>query len=121
MAKQSTVETVENKFKFLELEVRSIEIKKDDGSINKFNAYKTFLKNGKKMDVKFTSAVEKTPKTDCMIKVNIEDMNIDNNRKYPCLWVKSIVEIMDLPKYNRKPNDYKEIDDMFKDEEDLPF
>lgn len=106
-------------YKVLELEVRQITIKREDGTKNEFNAYKSYLKSGKKIDVKFTRDVKNLPTTDCRIKVAIGDMNVDSNRKFPVLWIRKITEILDVQKFNRKPEDYKELDEMFSN--DLPF
>lgn len=106
--------------KVLELEVRQITVEKE-GKKNTFNAYKTYKKDGKKIDLRFTRAVKDTPEEACFIKVNAENMNIDNNRKYPILWVTKIEEILPLEALRQNPENYKEIDDNFSSEEDLPF
>jgi len=115
---EKTTNTVE---KFLEIEVREITVTRTDGSKNVFNAFKTYLKNGKKMDLKFTKDVKNIPNEDCLIKVNVDDMNIDRNRKYPVVWVKRIIEAMPKPTLTRTPADYKELDDSFCGKDDLPF
>ncbi len=117
----STPNTVDTKIKFLELETRLIKIEKPDGSKTSFYAYKTFLKNGKKMDLKFTKEVKNAPTEDCMISVNADNMNIDRNRKYPLVWVKKIEEILPVRTLKHTAEDYKEIDDSFNTADDLPF
>ena len=76
----------------------------------KFKAYKTVDKNGKKMDVKFTRECRNVPTEPCEIIVDDRQANVDTNRQYPCLWVKDVVEIKPLP---RKSNmaDFFDIED----------
>lgn len=82
----------------------------------KFNAYKTFMANGKKIDVKFTRDVKVTPDENCVIVVEHDNWNIDRNRKYPCIWVKGIKEVKPIETTRNKEEDYEE---MFG--KDLPF
>jgi len=122
MTKEPTVETVENKVKVLEIEVHEITVKNSDGSVkNKFNAFKTFLTNGKKMDVRFPQAVKNLPKENCFIKVMSNDINIDKSHKYPRMWIQEIIEIVEKKALARTPEQYKEVDDLVYNEEDLPF
>lgn len=57
---------------------------------NKFNVYKTETKEHKLMDIKFTRAVKDIPTSTGILLVDSNNMSIDKNRKYPCLWVKEI-------------------------------
>lgn len=108
---------------YFELEVALIETTKDDGSKNKFYAYKTFQKNGKKIDLRFTQEVTNAPKEKCVIKVDIEKFNVDNNRKYPLIWVKGIEEIKPIEKRIKSDKEYANATQMFYNstDEDLPF
>ncbi len=88
----------------------------------KFNAYKTFQNNGKKIDVKFTKDVKNQPDENCIILVEAGKMNIDKNRRYPCVWVREIKEIKPLSTLDNDPKKLEEITKMFGDnEDDLPF
>ena len=88
----------------------------------KFNAYKTFQKNGKKIDVKFTRDVKNAPEENCIIVVEAGKMNLDKNRRFPCLWVREIKEVKQLPDKNNDPRKLEEITELFGfDDEDLPF
>jgi hypothetical protein len=122
MDKNIKVETIENKVKVLEIEVHEITVKNSDGSIkNKFNAYKTYLTNGKIMDVRFPQQVKNLPKENCYIKVNSNDVNIDKSHKFPRMWIQEILEIIERKALQRKPEQYKEVDTLLYDEENLPF
>ena len=85
---------------------------------NRFLAYHTFLKNGKKIDVKFTKAVANRPTTNSRLLVDVEHYNIDKNRQFPVLWIKQITksELYVAPKKAVE-------EDLFEtyNPEDLPF
>ena len=61
----------------------------------KFTAFKAVTKQGKKIDCRFTKAVnpELIPDQPCYIVVNDDAANVDTNRQYPVLWVKEILAI----------------------------
>jgi len=73
----------------------------------KFNVFKTFTKNGRPLEVKFTSEVKDKPTKNCVAVVDIEKMNIDNNRQFPCLWVKEVVTYEDLAEASKELNKAK--------------
>ena len=60
-----------------------------------FTAYKAVTKDGKKIDCRFTRAVdpEMLPQQPCYIIVDDNAANVDTNRQYPVLWVKAITAI----------------------------
>ncbi|KKP77828.1 MAG: hypothetical protein UR78_C0028G0001, partial [Candidatus Moranbacteria bacterium GW2011_GWF2_35_39] len=58
------------------------------------------------------------PKENCFIKVHVDNMNINRNKKFPELWVIDVIEIITLDERKHNEQDYKEFDDMFKK---LPF
>ena len=53
----------------------------------KFYVYKTVNGKGKLIDVRFTQAVKDIPTTRGTI---YGDGNVDKERQYPCVWIKSI-------------------------------
>lgn len=76
-----------NEFKIIEVK----EITAKNG--NKFLAYKTIGKGGRKMDVRFTRGCAKIPTEPCLIEVLEGNANVDTTRQYPILWVKEVEEI----------------------------
>ena len=116
MSKESVSE-----FVTLEIETREITIERANGETNTFKAYKTFTKTGKKMDVKFTREVKPVPEENCYIKVHVDNMNVDRNRKFPVLWIREIEEFQGQPEQTKTPEDYKELRDMFGGSDDTPF
>lgn len=92
------------------IEIKIIEAKEITAKNgNKFTAYKTVGKGGRKMDVRFTRTCSKTPTEPCTIVVKRENANVDKTRLYPILWVKDIEEIKENV---RKDN----LDEFFGDE-----
>ena len=85
--KEETNETIERKFKIIEVK----EITAKNG--NKFTAYKTIGKGGRKLDVKFTRDCKLLPTEPCTIVVAQQDANVDTSRVYPCLWIKNVLRI----------------------------
>lgn len=53
----------------------------------KFNVYKTTDSKGKLLDVKFTAAANFTPTGRGTV---IGEGNVDKQRRYPCVWIKSV-------------------------------
>lgn len=97
------------------METKKIEIlveerKTKEGRV--FNIYKTFSKNGRKMDVKFTKDVKDLPKEHCYVVVDVDNMNIDNSGRFPILWVKAVEEYINVAAA-RKENNKKKIDEFF--------
>ena len=62
---------------------------------NKFMAFKAVTKEGKKIDCRFTRAVDPNmiPDQPCYIIVDDDKANVDTNRQYPVLWVKEVKSI----------------------------
>ena len=60
-----------------------------------FTAFKAVTKQGKKIDCRFTKAVDpaKIPDQPCYINVPDDKANVDTHREYPVLWVKEITNI----------------------------
>lgn len=63
-----------------------------------FNFFKTELKGGKLVDLKFTKAVTTLPNESCILIVNEEDINVDNTRLYPCVWCRGYISNKPLVK-----------------------
>ena len=85
---------MECKFKIIEVN----EITAKNG--NKFKAYKTIGKGGKKLDVRFVKDCANIPLEPCVIVVDDNDCNVDTTRQYPILWVKNIIRIEDFARKN---------------------
>ena len=74
---------MESKMITLFIEVKKV--KTADGKT--FNAYKTPI--GKlNMDVKFTKDSGKEPKKSGYFEFDVEDINLNTTKDYPCLWVR---------------------------------
>lgn len=83
----------------MKINVKIIEVKEvTPKNGQKFNAFKTVDKNGKKMDVKFTRDCRNVPTEPCEVVVDDSMANVDTNRQYPCLWIKDVLEIKPLPR-----------------------
>ena len=92
------------------IEIKIIEAKEITAKNgNKFTAYKTVGKGGRKMDVRFTRTCKNTPTEPCTIVVERANANVDKTRLYPILWIKDVVEIKENV---RKDN----LDEFFGDE-----
>jgi len=112
------VEPREEFFLFLEVEVREVTVT-ENGKEKKFNAYKAYESNGRKVDLKFRKEADNIPKENCFIKVSADDMNKNTNKKYPEIWVKNVKEIIPLTARRHTEEEYKELGDMFSSK--LPF
>jgi len=64
----------------------------------KFMTFKTYGKGGKLIDVKFTKECKDAPNTEGThtIEVYCDEMNIDTQRRFPVLWIKSIKRVVPL-------------------------
>lgn len=99
---------------FKVIEVKEITMKNG----NKFTAYKTVGKGGRKMDLRFVRTCKNIPTENCIICVNDEDCNVDTTRQYPILWIKNVQSIKPLGKKSSN------IDEFFGEEtadEEAPF
>lgn len=96
-----------NEVKFKIIEVKEITAKNG----NKFTAYKTVGKGGKKLDVRFTKTCKNVPISTCTIVVKKENANVDTSRIYPILWVKNVERIEASERRNN-------IDEFFGEEAD---
>lgn len=74
--------------KFEIAEVR--DVKTSEGRT--FKAYKTYKADGRKIDLKFVTGTKNIPLDRCYIVVDDANWNVDENRRYPCIWVKNAVE-----------------------------
>ena len=93
--------------KFKIIEVREITAKNG----NKFLAYKTVGKGGRKMDVRFTRECHNVPRETCTVVVARENCNVDTTRLYPILWIKDVERIEEIERKNN-------VDDFFGDVEE---
>ena len=100
-------EVTNNEVKFKIIEVKEITAKNG----NKFTAYKTVGKGGKKLDVRFTKTCKNVPISTCTIVVKKENANVDTSRIYPILWVKNVERIEASERRNN-------IDEFFGEEAD---
>lgn len=67
---------------------------------NKFLAYKTIGKGGRKMDVRFVRNCHNVPTEPCVVVVSDENANVDTTRQYPILWIKDVEEIKPFTRAN---------------------
>lgn len=93
-------------------ELRVVVEQKSTKDGRKFNTFKTFSKNGRKTDLKFTKEVSNVPTKNCFIVINIDDMNLDDRGMYPVVWVKKIQEIKDTAEVSAEKS-RKAINDYF--------
>ena len=81
-------------FKIIEVK----EITSNNG--NKFLAFKTLGKGGRKLDVRFVRDCKNIPTEPCVIHVKPENCNVDTTRQYPILWVKNVESITEFERKN---------------------
>lgn len=75
----------------MDIKVKIIEVKEVTTKAGqKFNAYKTVDKHGKKMDVRFTRDVTNPPTAPCTLIVEDTKCNVSTTRQYPILWIQAI-------------------------------
>lgn len=92
--------------KELQIIVKEVKFKNEEGKETKFLAYTTFTKTNERLDVRFVKdATALAPKENCVIVVDEKDMNISRKYRFPRLYVQAIKEI--------KPVEHKE--------QELPF
>lgn len=89
----------------IKIEVSTKLVHLEDGT--EFLSYKAYTKRGW-VDLKFPKTVENTPKENCFIFVEKENMNINRKKKFPEIWVKEIKEIKPLEKVEQNISDYFE-------------
>lgn len=70
------------------IEVLAKQVELADG--RKFTAYKAVQKNGKIIDCKFRKSAGTLPGEDFYADVDIHDMNMARNVKYPCVWIAKV-------------------------------
>ena len=97
------------------METKKIEIiveerKTSEGK--KFNVYKTFTKNGRKIDVKFRKEVRDLPTENCYAIINVDDMNVDKSKRFPVLWIAEVQSYEDVTAV-RQENNKKQLDELF--------
>lgn len=56
----------------------------------KFFSYKTPTKNGRLITCKFRQECSNVPKENALVTVDIDNMNMQKNSEFPCLWVSAI-------------------------------
>ena len=102
-----------------EIKIRVIEVKEVTAhNGNKFMAYKTVDKRGKKLDLRFTRDVTLLPKKPCTIIVAEDKCNVSTNREYPVLWVQEVLRIEET---QRKTNVSDYIGDEDVDPNEFPL
>ena len=71
----------------IKCEIVKVEEKTTLDGKKKFTVYKTVNSKGKYMDVRFTGNVKNAPTVRGTV---IGEGNVDKERQYPCVWIKSI-------------------------------
>lgn len=95
---------VENKAQETNKILKEVKVKvyhKQTKDGKKFNTYRAVQKDGKLIDCKFRKDVVSLPTEDCIIVVNVNNMNISYAKEYPALWVAQIEEIKPLEKLSK--------------------
>lgn len=93
----------------LRVEIVKIENKKTKDGRKTFTIYKTVNSAGKLIDVRFTQAANFAPTGRGVV---IGDGNVDKQRQYPCVWIKSVDSFepwVDVADDNNEPVDVSEI------------
>ena len=104
----------------LKITVAKVEHIKDKERGLDFLAYKTLTKKGKFMDLRFRREVKNAPEETCVIVVDEDKCNVDDQRKYPILWVSEIKRIE--PFASKKSNASKYFgSDEDEDKDGMPF
>ena len=73
--------------------IKTTEKTTTDGS-KKFYTYKTFSKNGRAVEVKFTQESGFNSKTDCVIECKTVNCDLNTSGMYPVLWVRAVERIV---------------------------
>lgn len=102
----------------LEITVKVYEGKTKEGK--KFNYYKAVQKGGTLIDLRFRKDVTPLPKEESVLFIRQEDINKDENRVFPCLWVKEIQHIQPIELKQKVDKKVLEMFDTI-DDDDLPF
>ena len=89
--------------KALDLTAKKVNFVNAKGEEDSFLSFKTYGKNGQKLDVRFTKTcpVDKIPTKSCIIKVEDDDLIIDERTKFTIVWVKDIQEVVEYNLQNR--------------------
>ena len=89
--------------KALDLTAKKVEFVNEKGESDSFLSFKTYGKNGQKLDVRFTKSCpkEKLPTKSCIIKVEDEDLIVDERTKFTVVWVKDIQEVVEYNAQNK--------------------
>lgn len=82
--------------------VEATEIKMENGT--KFWGYKTVLKNGKFVNLKFRQSCPNPPTEKGFIEVPIDEISIDTSRRYTTVWIGDILNF-----YKEDPNKTEKI------------
>lgn len=103
---------METQTRKITVEVRELTTK--DGA-KKFFAYRSVMKDGRYMDTRFVKEITNIPKADFVMHVADTDINITKNRKYPILWVKSVVKFESMESHYKALDEAKskEFDEIF--------
>ena len=73
--------------------IKAAEKTTKDGS-KKFYTYKTFSKNGRAVEVKFTQDTKFNAKEDCVIECLESNVDLNTSGMYPVLWIRAIERII---------------------------
>ena len=61
-----------------------------------FNTYKTYSKNGRAIDLKFTKDVKNVPDKNCFIVCDVDEMSLNTSGEFPILWIRKIESVVDV-------------------------
>ena len=100
--------------------IRTTEKTTKDGS-KKFYTYKTFSKNGRVVEVKFTQESGFNSKTDCIIECQSDKCDLNTSGLYPVLWIRDVERIVPKDEIDaeRAEKNAKKLSDYFGDGEVL--
>ena len=97
------------------METKRIEIlveEKKTAEGKRFNTFKAFTKNGRKIDVKFRKEVKNLPEGNCYAVIGVDNMNVDKSKRFPVLWVSQVESYEDVSEV-RAENNKKQLDELF--------
>lgn len=97
------------------METKKIEIiieERKTAEGKKFNTYKSFTKNGRKIDVKFRQEVKNLPTEHCYAEIEVDSMNVDKSKRFPVLWISEVLGYESIDEV-RKESNKKVLDELF--------
>lgn len=94
--------------------IKATEKTTTDGA-KKFYTYKTFSKNGRAVDVKFTQETGFNPKEDCVIEVLNGNCDLNTSGRFPVLWIRDVERVVPKEEIDaeRAEKNAKKLEDFF--------